>query len=185
MLLPISYCSHHMKSSYEMGVNMMLQAVFTMFVDFKNWVRGNIGRKYQVLSVPPWFITCSEIQIIEINHYKFATMMYYWKINWKRKMQLMYQYCPFIHCYSGQLQKCTNFAWDILDLVYWVKDQLRSTAELLIPVCLRDSYKVIMYPSNPVDKNALLDGWTLTAIREKVVKPSCRRSFLSIIVVFC
>ena len=45
MLIAIAHAVHQESELYVIGINMILQTVFAMFVDFKNWVRDNMGRQ--------------------------------------------------------------------------------------------------------------------------------------------
>ena len=40
-----AYAAHQEIEQYVIDINMIFHTVFTMFVDFKNWVRDNIGRQ--------------------------------------------------------------------------------------------------------------------------------------------
>ena len=42
MLIPISYAAYHFRSACAIDIIIILHAVFTVFVDFKNWLRDGI-----------------------------------------------------------------------------------------------------------------------------------------------
>ena len=42
MLIPISYAAYHVRSACAIDIIIILHAVFTVFVDFKNWLRDGI-----------------------------------------------------------------------------------------------------------------------------------------------